>query len=73
MQKAAQIDLPCCREHQYTAACRAFATQNSPDAQQAPYAAQELPDHPEVHQHGPAMDAAVASLHVPEVFRTAKG
>jgi hypothetical protein len=34
-----------------------------------PDATQELPDDPGLHQHGPEMDAAVASLHVPGVLR----
>jgi integrase len=67
VQRAAGICLPCRMAHEHTDACHAYGfhdlrravrhherRQAHPGRAPGPHAAPELPDHPGVHQHGPA-------------------
>ena len=86
IQKAAGISLHCARSHQHTAAChlygfhdlrRAFATMNAdkltPDALQALMRHKSYTTTQRYINMARQMDAAVASLHVPEVLKKGSG
>jgi integrase len=86
IQEAAKISLPCRGQHEHTPAChaygfhdlrRAFATMNAdkltPDALQALMRHKSYQTTQVYINMTRQMDAAVASLHVPEVLRVAKG
>jgi integrase len=85
IQKAAEIHLPCPEAHEHTPAChyygfhdlrRAFATMNAEkltaDALQALMRHKSYQTTQKYIAMARQMDAAVASLHVPEVLRTAE-
>jgi integrase len=82
IQEAAKIKLPCAADHEHTRACyvygfhdlrRAFATMNAdkltPDALQALMRHKSYQTTQKYINMARQMDAAVASLHVPEVLR----
>ncbi len=82
IQEAAKIKLPCDREHEHTRFCyvygfhdlrRAFATMNAdkltPDALQALMRHRSYQTTQKYINMARQMDAAVASLHVPEVLK----
>jgi integrase len=82
IQNAARVRLPCSEEHEHTPACyvysfhdlrRAFATMNAdkltPDALQALMRHRSYQTTQKYIALARQMDAAVASLHVPEVLR----